>query len=58
MIVGSLAYAEMRYILARFLWHYDIEMTEQSSTWMDNQKAYLVWDKPGLFLALKPVGKD
>ncbi|KAI1374302.1 cytochrome P450 [Hypoxylon crocopeplum] len=57
-IAMNLAYAEMRYILGRFLWHFDIEVTEQSRTWMDNQKAYLVWDKPGLFLHLKPVGVE
>jgi cytochrome P450 len=53
-IAMNLAYAEMRYILARFLWHFDIEGTKESKTWMDNQKAYLVWDKPGLFVHLKP----
>ncbi|RYP27802.1 hypothetical protein DL767_007514 [Monosporascus sp. MG133] len=56
-IAMNLAYAEMRYILARYLWNFDIEVTEQSRDWMDNQKAYLVWDKPGLFLRLKPVAK-
>ncbi|KAK1585491.1 cytochrome P450 [Colletotrichum navitas] len=54
-IAINLAYAEMRYILARFLWNFDVDMTEQSRGWMDNQKAYLVWDKPGLFLRLKPA---
>ncbi|KAF2129142.1 cytochrome P450 [Dothidotthia symphoricarpi CBS 119687] len=54
-IAMNLAYAEMRYILARYLWHFDIDITEKSKTWMDNQKAYLVWDKPGLFLRLTPV---
>jgi hypothetical protein len=48
----------MRYILARFLWNFDIQGTEQSKGWMDNQKAYLVWDKPGLFVRLKPVAKE
>ncbi|KAH4038176.1 cytochrome P450 monooxygenase sthF [Parastagonospora nodorum] len=53
-IAMNLAYAEMRYILARFLWHFDIEATKESKKWMDDQKAYLVWDKPGLFVHLKP----
>ena len=53
-IAMNLAYAEMRYILARFLWNFDIEGTKQSEKWMDDQKAYLVWDKPGLFVHLKP----
>ncbi|KAF4845773.1 Cytochrome P450 monooxygenase hmp1 [Colletotrichum siamense] len=57
-IAINLAYAEMRYILARFLWRFDVEMTDQSRDWMDDQKAYLVWDKPGLFLMLIPVGED
>lgn len=47
----------MRYILARLLWNFDIEKTEQSQGWMENQKAYLVWVKPPLFLSLKPIEK-
>ncbi|KAI6350417.1 Rab geranylgeranyltransferase [Pyricularia grisea] len=57
-IAKNLAYAEMRYILARFLWHFDVEITEESKGWMDNQKAYLVWDKPGLWLKLKALDVD
>lgn len=47
---NSLAYAEMRYILARLLWNFDFTITNESRTWIDDQKAYLVWDKPGLWL--------
>ncbi|KAE8825616.1 hypothetical protein PTNB73_08613 [Pyrenophora teres f. teres] len=53
-IAMNLAYAEMRYVLARLLWNFEIEGTKQSEKWMDDQKAYLVWDKPGLFVHLKP----
>ncbi|KAF6803257.1 cytochrome p450 [Colletotrichum sojae] len=56
-IATSLASAEMRYILSRFLWNFDVDRTEQSQGWMENQKAYLVWDKPPLPLSLKPVEK-
>lgn len=37
MILGSLAYAEMRLILARVLWNFDMELDPSSLEW-DNQK--------------------
>ncbi len=53
----SLAYAEMRFILARLIWNFDIEITEQSREWMDHQRAYLIWEKPPLYVRLKPKEK-
>lgn len=48
----SLAYAEMRCILARFVWNFDLELCEESAYWAENQTEYVLWDKPGLFVRL------
>ncbi|CAG9938600.1 unnamed protein product [Clonostachys rosea f. rosea IK726] len=40
----NLAYAEMRLILARLLWSFDLEMLPESKNW-DQQKTFLLWDK-------------
>ncbi|KAI0836314.1 cytochrome P450 [Hypoxylon sp. FL0890] len=52
----NLAYAEMRLILARILYKFDIELAPGSEDWMKNQKFYSLWDKPALPMYLKPVG--
>ncbi|GKZ77674.1 hypothetical protein AnigIFM56816_011415 [Aspergillus niger] len=48
----NLAYAEMRVILARVLWNFDIELCEESRDW-HNQKSYNLWAKPPLMCRLK-----
>lgn len=50
----SLAEAEMRIIVARLLWNFDIEVADRSKNWMAKQKSYLMWEKPGLHVYLKP----
>ncbi|KAJ0330991.1 hypothetical protein COL922a_012128 [Colletotrichum nupharicola] len=50
----NLANAEMRFILARVLWNFDVEVTQQSRGWMDKQRSYLMWEKGGLYMYLKP----
>ncbi|KAF5518689.1 Cytochrome P450 monooxygenase hmp1 [Colletotrichum aenigma] len=50
----NLANAEMRFILARVWWNFDVEVTQQSRGWMDKQRSYLMWEKGGLHMYLKP----
>ncbi|KAI7773754.1 hypothetical protein LA080_009997 [Diaporthe eres] len=50
----NLARAEMHYIIARLLWNFDIELTEESRDWLHRQKSYLMWEKGGLYVKLKP----
>lgn len=50
----SLAYSEMRMILARMLYNYDMELDEQSKNWAEGMLAYTLWDKPPMFVHLKP----
>ncbi|KAK1995931.1 cytochrome P450 monooxygenase [Colletotrichum falcatum] len=50
----NLAYAEIRMVLARLIWNFDIEISHQDKNWVVGQKAYTVWDKPELHMWLKP----
>jgi cytochrome P450 len=52
---SSLAYAEMRLILAKVLWHFDMELVDKEKDWMKDQKVFTLWDKPSLMVKLVPV---
>lgn len=49
----SLAYAEMRLILARMLYNFDLKLPEESKGWIDRQKVYVLWDNIPLPIYLK-----
>lgn len=51
--LSRLAYAEMRLILARMIWNFDMELSEDSKNWLKGQKAFAVWKKPPLNVQLK-----
>ncbi|KAF2228481.1 putative benzoate 4-monooxygenase cytochrome P450 [Viridothelium virens] len=48
----SLAYFEIRSILARIIWNFDMEIQDASSDWKE-QREYAMWDKPSLWVRLK-----
>ncbi|KAL8989050.1 MAG: hypothetical protein Q9169_008449, partial [Polycauliona sp. 2 TL-2023] len=48
----GLAYFEMRSILIRILWHFDLELEPESRNWAA-QKEYSVWDKQPLWVVLR-----
>ncbi|KAL4781966.1 cytochrome P450 [Aspergillus varians] len=48
----NLAYAEMRTILAKLLWHFNISLDERSAAWVD-VKSYVVWEKKPLLVKLQ-----
>ncbi|KAL8677773.1 MAG: hypothetical protein Q9186_005832 [Xanthomendoza sp. 1 TL-2023] len=48
----SLAYFEMRSILARMIWHFDMQLEGESQGWTE-QKEYAIWDKPALWVTLQ-----
>jgi len=50
----NLAYHEMRLILSKVLWHFDLELCPESENWAD-QKIYILWDKRPLMCRLSPV---
>ncbi|KAI8628214.1 cytochrome P450 [Xylariaceae sp. FL1651] len=49
----NLAYVEMKIIIARLVWHFDLENTTEGN-WLD-QKVYMVWEKSPLWVKLHPV---
>lgn len=50
----SLAYAEMRCILAKTLFNFDIEPVDEKKNWFD-QKVFTLWEKSPLMVRLKEV---
>ncbi|KAF2117930.1 cytochrome P450 [Lophiotrema nucula] len=52
----NLAYAEMRLILAKVLWNFDLELDEsRCGSWMESQKIFFLWEKPPLWVKLTAV---
>jgi cytochrome P450 len=49
---GSLAYAEMKLILSRLIYDFDIELVDESDRWED-QRVYVLWEKRPLMVWLK-----
>jgi cytochrome P450 len=50
-----LAHAEMRVILARLLWNFDVQLAEGMERWIEKQDIFLVYVKPELLVKLTPV---
>ncbi|KAK7409281.1 hypothetical protein QQX98_008521 [Neonectria punicea] len=50
----NLAYVEMRSILARVIWNFDMHLSEESKNWADDARLYSLWDKPPMFVYLTP----
>ncbi|RYP68304.1 hypothetical protein DL770_008467 [Monosporascus sp. CRB-9-2] len=51
----NLAYAEMRMILARIVYDFDMKLADDSKDWIKRQKAFGLWDKIPLNVYLTPV---
>jgi len=49
-----MAYHEMRLILSKILWNFDLELCGECEQWND-QKIMIMWDKSPLYCRLKPV---
>lgn len=54
---SSLAYAELRLIMVKVIWNFDIELVDKTSDWLD-QKVFTLWEKTPLMVRLKPVQRD
>ncbi|KXH50180.1 cytochrome P450 [Colletotrichum simmondsii] len=50
----NLAYTEMRIILARIIWNFEMRISGESRGWDERQKAWVVWEKPALKVYLTP----
>ncbi|KAH7093788.1 benzoate 4-monooxygenase cytochrome P450 [Paraphoma chrysanthemicola] len=54
----KLAYAEMRLIMARLLWNFDIALADENDRWdWGEQKTYILWDKKPLEVKLRRASK-
>ena len=51
----NLAYAEMRIVLARVLFEFDLELMESSKSWLEGLRNFTLWEKGPLMVKLKPV---
>lgn len=51
----SLAYAEVRLILARMIWNFDMELQKDSHRWSEGRKAFTTWEKGSLNVRLMQV---
>lgn len=45
----------MRLILAKLLWHFDVELVRPGTEWMHDQRVFALWEKPALEVKLTPV---
>ncbi|KAF1810322.1 cytochrome P450 [Eremomyces bilateralis CBS 781.70] len=52
----NMAYHEIRIILAKVLWNFDLTLCPESENWGD-QKTYLMWDKPQLLVNATPAAR-
>ncbi|OJD36906.1 cytochrome p450 [Diplodia corticola] len=50
----NLAYHEMRIIMAKVLWHFDLSLCAESANWAD-QDVYTLWQKPELWCRAKLI---
>lgn len=50
-----LAYAEMRLILARIIYSFDMKLADGSENWIEKNELYTLWFKPALNVHLTPV---
>ncbi|VUC37234.1 unnamed protein product, partial [Clonostachys rosea] len=48
----NLARAEIRLILAKLTWHFDLELSSVGTDWLREQKAYGLWDKDPLLIRI------
>ena len=49
-----MAYHEMRLIIAKVLYSFDIELCPESEDW-DEQKTYILWEKKPLICKLRAI---
>jgi cytochrome P450 len=54
LIKTSLAYAEMRLVLAKMLWNFDLELMSESENWFPHEMV-VIWNSPDLHIKLHPV---
>lgn len=56
-VSDSIAYLEMRLILARLIWNFDLQLLPESEKWND-QKVYVLWAKGPLYVKVSAAARD
>ncbi|KAH8812646.1 cytochrome P450 ClCP1 [Xylogone sp. PMI_703] len=51
----NLAYAEMRLLLAKMLWHFNFELEQPEEDWYGSLRAFMVWERKSLRIRLTPI---
>jgi cytochrome P450 len=51
---SSLALAEMKLVLARIIFNFDLELVDEKSNWLD-QEVYGLWMKRPLMVRVKDI---
>ena len=51
----NMAYHEIRLILSKVLWNFDIELCEETGNFADTRKIYVLWEKGPLWCNIKPA---
>lgn len=46
---------ELRVIMAKLLWTFDMKLTDDSLDWVKSNKNYVFWEKPALPIQFSPV---
>ena len=54
----NLAYAEMRLILAKMIWSFDLELDPACDKWIEECEVRTVWVRPPLWVRVKEVARD
>jgi len=57
-MLNSLAAAEMRLVMAKMIWNFDFELHADTKDNWPNQRVFTVWERPDLFIQLKPVVRE
>ena len=50
----NLAYVELRLVMARLLWKFEVHLDQSCSNWVDNLVEYFGWEKTPLLARLTP----
>lgn len=57
-LLSSLVYAEIRLILAKVLWHFDLRLSPGTNNWVERQEIYTLYEKGPLNVYLTPVKRE
>jgi hypothetical protein len=49
---------EMRLVLARLIWNFDIMLAPESENWAEQLKIYVLWEKRPFFVRLRARALD